>query len=635
MIRLPFHFSRLAWLVILSILANVHAALAQAQPRVLIHPPITDQFPTIRLFLSITDTDGSHMPGLRPQDLRVLEDGESLPVSELQEITLGTRQIFVINTGRGMRGRDAAGLTRFDYLRRALLDWWAQAPAATYGADDLSLLTREGDWVTHQPMAAQLASALSQLEPAYSEDPLGSDLLMHALDYAGGPPPIPGMSTHLIFFTPILRGEDDLPLATVISRARASGTIIHPILVGPQEVLELPEVENLQRLAQETGGSFLFFQPGDELEPLARRVLSQRNLYQLTYHSRANRSGDHTLQIQLSRQGTETLSNRRTFRLEISPPQVIFLQPRERIIRQSDDPALSLEALHPTSITFHVLIAFPDGYPRTLSRSQLLVDGQVVAVNSQQPFDQFTWDLSHVLVTKTYRLQVQVRDSLGLEGSSVVIPLTVEVIPPPSGLSALEPAFGTLAAVAAGIIFFSAILTLVITQSRRRAAGPPRPAGPPARRAQLGLARAGEKVEAVLEPLQPDAQPITLTGQDMEMGRDPSLAAYPLNDPSVDGLHARIVRHADGTYVLRDLGSRSGTWVNYRPVAAHGQPLQEGDVIHFGRQAFRFRSTSPAPRPDPIVEPFQGDPWAFPDPPPGEALSKIVETRLPSQKRDV
>ena len=595
-------------------------AQALAQPRILIHPPVVDQFPTIRLFLTITDQQGAHIPGLEAQDLTVLEDGQTLPVAELQEVTLGTRQIFALNTTRGMRGRDAAGMTRFDYLRQALLQWWAETPAATYGVDDLTLLTVEGDWVTHQPMAAQLASALSQLEPSYTDEPVGSRLLMRALDYAADPSPMPGMSTHLIFFTPILRGEDDLPLATVISRARAAGTIIYPVLVGPEEVLELPEVENLQRLAQETGGSMLYFRPGDDLRPLARRVLSQRSLYQLTYRSRANRSGDHTLQVQLSRQGEESLSNRRTFRLQISPPQVIFLQPRDRITRQSNDPALALEELPPTSATFHVLIAFPDGYPRPILRSQLLVDGQVVDANREPPFDQFTWDLSQILLTGSHRLQVQVQDSLGLEGASMEIPITVEVVPPPSGLTALRPALGTLVTVAAGVILLSVVLTIVVSQSRRRAAAAASPAslqgrgaqGP--RRAQLGLSRGPQRPEAFLEPLQPGVPAITLSGQDMDLGRDPSRAAYPLSDPSVDGLHARLVRHANGTYVLRDLGSRAGTWVNHQRVESHGRALQEGDLIHLGRLAFRFRLPTGPARPEPLVEPYQPDPWAFPDP---------------------
>jgi pSer/pThr/pTyr-binding forkhead associated (FHA) protein len=40
--------------------------------------------------------------------------------------------------------------------------------------------------------------------------------------------------------------------------------------------------------------------------------------------------------------------------------------------------------------------------------------------------------------------------------------------------------------------------------------------------------------------------------------------------------------------ILSDLGSESGTWVNYAPVSGKGTVLQNNDLIHIGEVAYRF-----------------------------------------------
>lgn len=53
-----------------------------------------------------------------------------------------------------------------------------------------------------------------------------------------------------------------------------------------------------------------------------------------------------------------------------------------------------------------------------------------------------------------------------------------------------------------------------------------------------------------------------------------------LSDPGVSSFHARLYRGADG-YVLEDLKSRNGTWVNGTRVQQ--ATLQNGDRVHFGQ----------------------------------------------------
>jgi hypothetical protein len=73
-------------------------------------------------------------------------------------------------------------------------------------------------------------------------------------------------------------------------------------------------------------------------------------------------------------------------------------------------------------------------------------------------------------------------------------------------------------------------------------------------------------------------------GQTGEEAPEVDLAAPPL-DPGISRLHAVLENRADGTCVLRDLGSTNGTTVNDAPaqIAPHTDvPLSDGDRIRVG-----------------------------------------------------
>jgi pSer/pThr/pTyr-binding forkhead associated (FHA) protein len=106
------------------------------------------------------------------------------------------------------------------------------------------------------------------------------------------------------------------------------------------------------------------------------------------------------------------------------------------------------------------------------------------------------------------------------------------------------------------------------------------------------LAEAGEK---------PAASPISIAVDELTFGLDPSLATVVLDDPSVEGLHARLIRQEDGSLRLVDEGSVAGTWVNYTPVASEGQVLEHGDLVHFGRVGFRFTQRDPQHVRKPVI----------------------------------
>src|SRR6266849_5064478 len=70
-----------------------------------------------------------------------------------------------------------------------------------------------------------------------------------------------------------------------------------------------------------------------------------------------------------------------------------------------------------------------------------------------------------------------------------------------------------------------------------------------------------------------------------------------LEDSSVSRYHA-FVRRVDGRYLLSDLGSRNGTFVNGKQVRAP-QQLRSGDSIHVGTTQFTFHVETVAARATP------------------------------------
>ena len=83
-------------------------------------------------------------------------------------------------------------------------------------------------------------------------------------------------------------------------------------------------------------------------------------------------------------------------------------------------------------------------------------------------------------------------------------------------------------------------------------------------------------------------QRFTVGTQPITFGRSAENAVR-LTSTLASRVHAELRPEAGG-YVLRDLGSANGTWVNGELVAVH--ELRPGDEITIGDEAFRFETSS-------------------------------------------
>ncbi len=90
-----------------------------------------------------------------------------------------------------------------------------------------------------------------------------------------------------------------------------------------------------------------------------------------------------------------------------------------------------------------------------------------------------------------------------------------------------------------------------------------------------------------------------LGSQSITFGRSPENAVV-LSGDLASRVHAEL-SNEDGVYVLKDRGSRNGTWVNGTRVTVH--QLQPGDEIRIGDELFRFESVDSVESVESLTDP--------------------------------
>jgi hypothetical protein len=347
---------------------------------------------------------------------------------------------------------------------------------------------------------------------------------------------------------------------------------------------------------------------------LLSMIASQRAQYRLEYRSSAASSGEHALAATVARADFQTETAPLTFTLEVEPPAVSWIDFPDRLTRRGGEISQPVESYQPDAIELRADVTFPDGHPRAILSTQLFADGELVGECTADPCPGLRLDLSRYAESAAVKLQIVVRDELGLEGKTAErsLSLTVErptfwevfrayYLLPVAVVLAVSASIGVLIAAVvnfnrvraaqaeSGLLFpggRSAVLPKDgawrdrmrdVLRRRRKPAAPP------------------EETYAVLEEIGGIGRVLEIAASDVIVGRDPLQAGVVLDDPSVSPRHARIVRMGDGIPWIFDLGSAAGSWRNFDEVPPEGALLREGDRLNFGRAAFRVRLKPCAP----------------------------------------
>lgn len=590
----------------------------------------TELFPRIRAYLDVHDSQGGFVHGLQASDIRILEDGYPLPVVEFGEVHPGVQLVVAIDPGASFAIRNSLGLSRYDYLVDALVGWAKSRQGSTL--DDLSLIATIGPEITHISNSMDLISVLETYQIDSQTVTPSLDTLVRAVDIAADSPPRPGMERAVLYITAPLQGDLAFGLQSLTARANQQNVRIFVWWVASPDSFTSRTANLLLELTEQTKGQFFAFSRDEPIPNLESYLEPLRSIYHLAYDSRITSGGTHQLVVEIQHNDQRVKTPIQSFDFDLQPPDPAFISPSIEILRQPSPESqgnpweTNSEGLIPKELDLQVLIDFPDGRTRPLVRTRLYVDGVIVDENTKPPFDRFTWNLDVYTATGQHLLQVEASDNLGLTGASIETLFQVKVDRPSGSPLAFLSRHGPL--IAALIVLLSgAVLLLVLVmggrirprallmpqdlrRGRRQKSDPVTQPVPMknetsrrrlpgwVNRLQWPQRRLAPQTFAFLTLLSDSDQaasvsPISITANELTLGRDPNQATIVLDDPSVEPLHARLVRKEDGSFRLADEGSVAGTWINYTPVPQEGAPLEHGDLVHFGRVGFRFVQRKP------------------------------------------
>jgi hypothetical protein len=629
--------SLLLWLLSVLLLMDLFSARAEGGISAILYPPQLDGYPMVEAYLDVRNAQGEFIHGLGQENVKVIENGEYIELSALDEVRMGAQFAILINPGPPFAIRDAHGRSRFDHMVEGLRRW-----AEVYSGENqdiFSLFAPGGFERVHLEDPVEWISGLEDYNADFRSSQPNFDILTRAVDLAGSPASRPAMGRGVLFVTSPPDGSLDVGIQTLIERAQSQGVHISVWLISSPDQFDSYSSRQLAELASQTGGGFFFFSGVEEFPDLDDYLEPIRDVYRVQYRSNVLAESDHLVHLEIQVSGETIVTQTREFYLDIQPPNPIFLNPPDQIQRVGvfSDGGDELK-VSPLVQELEILVDFPDSRPRSIISSFLLVDGEIIHDNHSAPFEEFLWDISGYMESGVHHLQVHVVDDLGLSGTSMEIPVAVNVLLPKRTVWMVIAQNGMMVA-GFSVIFSGTVLLIVFIVGGRFHPGRLKKGvkkEPPTQ--PLKIFSSGKSTtDPLTQPVQgaedkheeitgklpqwinrlpwhqrqastpahaylmqfseaekgANPTPIPLSVERVIFGRDPFKAGIVLQAPSVESVHARLEREG-ATYRLSDAGSVAGTWVNYTPVSQEGTLLEHGDLIHIGRVGFRYTlHTSP------------------------------------------
>jgi hypothetical protein len=595
--------------------------------------PDPTQFPQINFFLDVYNSSGQFVPDLQPDQVVINEDGQKLSPQKLTLVNPGVQFVVAINPGLIYLNRFNNG-TILDQLRKNLEGWVKKQP--TEPVDNFSLSTNKGLIFTRLTDPLEWTAALQAYKPDMARDQASLVSLSSAIDLISDPAVLPEMKKAILYITPMPSSVSLAGLPNISERAARAGVRVFVWLIGTPNSVNLPGAEALKNFSAASGGQFFLFSGRENLPEIESYLQPLRNLYQVEYTSKIQQSGEHQLSVQINRPDLTFETTPVSIALTVLPPNPIFVSPPDQVERKLISAADRAKPIYaPVSILIKTMVEFPDHHPRELVKVELLADGEVVASRTTAPFDLLEWPIDQITETGVHRLQIHVVDQLGLEQSSIQTLANVQVEPLPK--TWLETTFSSeriqiITAILAVLVVLAIVLLINwrrINKAKKTARGQkasdPVTQSVPIRQEKMTTQLAGKEVKSwprsslgrsaaarlvrldeYLHPI--SGSSISVSQQEITFGSDPLQSTILLHSPSVAPLHARLYQGQNEVFILADLNSIAGTWVNYAPISSQGIKLKHGDLINIGRIMFRFEQANPknliSPTEPPMDEPL-------------------------------
>lgn len=576
-------------------------------------PDLAD-FPKINLYIDAYDAQGKFIPTLDLNSFMVFEDGYERVVNETQLLEPGLHTIIAYNLGATMSNRKNAIVpTRFEETIYALASWLNDLQSKA--SNQYSLTSNEGILVDRLQEKDAFTYQLQNFKPnLFNFQPDFSSLSL-ALDIAEQPNLIPQSKNSILYITPLPLDQALTQLPSLRARAAQLGIPVNVWLVAPDTAVNAPAVEQLRQLASSTGGNFLFYSEDNPQPDPEAFVGHLRSLYQLRYTSAVSQSGTHTIRVEAVYGNQSAETSEHEFSINLNLPTGYLVDLPDNITRSYQNGENS-QTLQPTFITLTAEFVFPDGYDRQLKTTRLYVDGEVITENRSAPFEFFAWPLEDYQFSGEHLLSVEAEDILGFR--SISPPVSVMII-----VESQYPAWltGALQFLSSGgwipvsitALTGTLVLGLRLRRKRLRALenGADSQTGVDAIDPLLqhvpGLQSISDDFSASADKSSSlrEAPPklvwdgtgkapvfgslVLLDQEQVIIGSDPAQSGICIPGETVSPQHAVLVKSEGGAVRIADLGSKTGTWVNFAPVSAKGIILNQGDLVKIGNLSFRYQ----------------------------------------------
>lgn len=582
--------------ILAAVLITPTAVHAQLENVILVQPPELSGFPILSVQVKLPYQPDPLSPELDVNQFQIFEDETPVSIHSVNQARRGVHFTLAVNGGISFDFRDENGQSPYTKLSDVLLDW---GESRTFTEEDSwSFVTNEGTEIRNTANRQAWVNALQGYQPNFRVMEPQLTGLETAINLANQRVVPFGVDKALLYITVPLNVDQIVPLRSLSERAASAGIHVFVWMIGDPYFLTNDQGGALIELAESTDGAFFHYAVENDIPDPESYLAPLGKVHTLTYESTIRESGSYALRVQAALPNGQISGEPVPFEITISPPNPILLSPPTTITRQTSATTETPNPeFDPVSVDFKIMVEFPDGYARSITASRLYVDGRVLDVNTEAPFDVLTWDLTSYRESSKHKLQIEVEDALGLSGHTILTPIEIIALYPQSEPEIPERQTGTfllggaiLAAVALLIIwlvprfwqfqrikrFREKFLHEINTRVKK----------------DLSESYPENHVFASLHPLRPvegehDAASIPITQARVVIGSEPGLADLVLEQNDIHAKQAQLY-HQDGNFWLRDINSAGGTWVNYEFIGSKSVKLKAGDVLHFGKHGFRF-----------------------------------------------
>ncbi len=575
------------------LITSTQLAYAQESNAIIVQPPNTKAFPTITVDFKLPSNSASAIDTISSEDITLYENDQRVEIAELTRHYHGILFSLVVNPTSDLDTRDGTGTSRYDMLSETLRTWISSR--SFQGEDGWSLVTNEGILVQYGDSADEWLSALSAFQPNFRTlQPCLAGLDSAIQMLADRVVPL-GMDKAILYITPAPTPDQIESVKDLALQAREAKIQVNVWMVSAPLFLNNDQGGALMDLAAMTGGGFFHF-TGEEAIPNPESYLSQLGAYySASYQSELSQTGTYPLRVEAQVNGLQFSGESQPFTIDIQAPNPIFISPQTSLTLQRPSETAGTSAFYtPESVTWRIMLEFPDGRPREIIASRLYIDGNIVVVNDSPPFDIFTWEVPAQFEAGEYTIQAEIKDILGRSGRTILTPLTVEVQQPET-LSRFP--LQRIAIILIGVLLGGSLFLLILWLLRQfkdnslfnSIKDTLYGKNPDSQSPHANPVPHLKPILATLTPLEDGNifQPVHLTHRKNTLGSSPQRAQILITGDYVQEVHAEI-RIREKLVWIQDLHSISGTWVNYANIGTENVQIHTGDLIHIGSRGFRF-----------------------------------------------